>query len=78
MLDKFCKISEKMNISEKDQVSKICHLYCCISAAISHNKFCGLINSLKFCFPNIDFDKYLAENGLRIGKSMYPDSPFYK
>ena len=78
MLDKFCKISEKMNISEKDQVSKICHLYCCISAAISHNQFCGLINSLKFCFPNIDFDKYLAENGLRIGKSMYPDSPFYK
>jgi hypothetical protein len=78
MLDKFCKIEEKMNISERDQVSKICDLYCCINAAISHNKFLDLPKALMVCFPNIKFNEIPNDTCVRMGKSMYPDSPFYK
>lgn len=78
-LDKeLAETTEKMNEWTGSKLdSKICDLYCCINAAISHNQFFGLLNSLKFCFPNIDFDKYLADNSSRIGKSMYPNSKIY-
>jgi hypothetical protein len=86
MTDRFCKVAEMINTSENklvetlknEQTTKICELYCCINASISHDNFFGLLKALIVCFPNIKFNEIPNEFRLRICKSMYPDSPLYK
>jgi hypothetical protein len=78
VLGEFRKISEKINTSEEVQTTKICELYCCLNSAISENRFLDLPKALMVCFPNIKFNEIPNEFSVRIGKSMYPDSPHYK
>jgi len=76
MTDKFCKIAEKINISD----NLIGDFYCCLeSIRVSHDQFLEgaeknicyrLTNAMKVCFPNFNFNKYAQENLKRIKEVM--------